>query len=157
MGVGEVELGIGEVAMTPLTGEDAYWHACSNTPIDGPDAWSREVPVPDAIFSDVDYGMDRYVYTFTDGIRVRLDREIVRALAVGAEEVGRPALRELLRREYIARTIFYVDEVLIVHIWISPEQSLTLPSGAAALAHEVLHGALAVWERIGAKAPTPRQ
>lgn len=53
-----------------------------------------------------------------------------------------------------ARTVNYVAAgygQLVVHLWFSPEWKLTSPFGASCVAHECVHAANAVFERIGAK------
>lgn len=55
-----------------------------------------------------------------------------------------------------ARTISYIAPgygQLVIHIWVSPDYSLRDSFGLSSLAHEAVHAATFVWERIGAKAP----
>ncbi len=52
-----------------------------------------------------------------------------------------------------ARSINYVAKgygQMVVHIWVAPAYSLRSPFGISALAHECVHAANAVFERIGA-------
>lgn len=54
-----------------------------------------------------------------------------------------------------ARTVAYVSEgfgQLVVHLWFSPDTNLRSPFGVSCLAHECVHAANAVFDRIGATA-----
>lgn len=40
---------------------------------------------------------------------------------------------------------------MVVHLWFDPDYAITSPFGASCIAHECVHAANAVFERIGAK------
>lgn len=79
-----------------MTGEEAFWHASTNTPIDQPGTPAGTLP---AIVSESCSFVDHvYRYLFEDGVTVHLNQQDV------AECRGRSAwhFRNMLTEKYLA-------------------------------------------------------
>lgn len=75
-----------------MTGEEAYWHACTGTPIDAPGSVGL---VPPVVREFTSYVEGVYRYEFQDGIIVNLD-----AMEVARARYSAREFRNMLARKY---------------------------------------------------------
>jgi hypothetical protein len=74
-----------------MTPEEAYWHACTGTPIDAP-----TLRIPRVVSSHYDGAIDAFVYDFEDGTIIKLYRDDVMAARQDRRYVG-----QLIEERYL--------------------------------------------------------
>lgn len=82
-----------------MTPEDAFWHATTNTPIDG-QAPAPRVRIPDIVSHYFDAHHNEYIYVFEDGAVVKLYQDDVVNLD-RRRSVAEVELRSLVQQRYL--------------------------------------------------------